>query len=110
VNGTILMRKGENPSLVLEGVKAKIEELNTSILPKGVQLVPYYDRAWLISNTLTTVFENLGEGAILVCFVLFLFLGAVRPAIVVAVVIPLALLATFIGLTIKGIPANLLSL
>src|SRR6185503_16103238 len=83
---------------------------NSSILPKGVELVPYYDRAWLISNTLTTVFENLGEGAILVCIVLFLFLGAVRPAIVVAVVIPLALLATFIGLTIKGIPANLLSL
>jgi heavy metal efflux system protein len=110
VNGTILMRKGENPSVVLEGVKAKIDELNKSILPKGVELVPYYDRAWLISNTLKTVFENLGEGALLVCLVLFIFLGAVRPAIVVAVVIPLALLATFIGLTIKGIPANLLSL
>jgi len=110
VNGTILMRKGENPSLVLAGVKAKMDELNNSILPKGVQLVPYYDRAWLIDNTLTTVFENLGEGALLVCLVLYLFLGAVRPAAVVAVVIPLALLATFIGLTIKGIPANLLSL
>ncbi|MEO5923175.1 MAG: CusA/CzcA family heavy metal efflux RND transporter [Bryobacteraceae bacterium] len=110
VNGTILMRKGENPSVVLEGVKAKIEELNKSVLPKGVELVPYYDRAWLISNTLKTVFENLGEGALLVCLVLFVFLGAVRPAIIVAVIIPLALLATFIGLTIKGIPANLLSL
>jgi cobalt-zinc-cadmium resistance protein CzcA len=52
VNGTILMRKGETPALVLEGVKAKIEELNQSILPKDVQLVPYYDRAWLIGNTL----------------------------------------------------------
>ena len=60
VNGTILMRKGENPSVVLEGVKAKIDELNKSILPKGVQLVPYYDRAWLIDNTLQTVFKNLG--------------------------------------------------
>ncbi|MEI9812186.1 MAG: efflux RND transporter permease subunit [Acidobacteriota bacterium] len=110
VNGTILMRKGENPSLVLEGVKAKIEELNKSILPKGVQLVPYYDRAWLIDNTLHTVFKNLGEGAALVCIVLYLFLGRIRPAAIVAVVIPLALLATFIGLTIKGIPANLLSL
>jgi cobalt-zinc-cadmium resistance protein CzcA len=110
VNGTVLMRKGENPSIVLEGVKAKIEELNSSILPKGVRVEPYYDRAWLIGNTLRTVFKNLGEGALLVCLVLFLFLGRVAPAAIVAVVIPLSLLATFIGLTIKGIPANLLSL
>src|SRR5262249_44567362 len=59
VNGTVLMRKGENPSVVLEDVKAKIAELNKSILPKGVEIVPYYDRADLISHTLTTVFENL---------------------------------------------------
>ncbi|MBI4890876.1 MAG: efflux RND transporter permease subunit [Acidobacteria bacterium] len=110
VNGTILMRKGENPSEVLEGVKAKIDQLNSSILPKGVQLVPYYDRAWLIGSTLRTVFKNLGEGALLVCLVLYLFLGRVKPAAVVAILIPLSLLATFIGLTIKGIPANLLSL
>ena len=110
VNGTILMRKGENPSVVLEGVKAKIAELNESILPKGVQLVPYYDRAWLIDSTLKTVFKNLGEGALLVCLVLYLFLGRIRPAAIVAALIPLSLLATFIGLTIKGIPANLLSL
>ncbi len=110
VNGTILMRKGENPSVVLQGVKEKLDELNLSILPKGIQLIPYYDRAWLISNTLKTVFENLGEGALLVCLVLVLFLGSFRSAAIVAVIIPLALLATFIGLSIKGIPANLLSL
>lgn len=110
VNGTILMRKGENPSVVLDGVKAKIAELNKSVLPKGVQLVPYYDRAWLIDNTLKTVFKNLAEGALLVSLVLYLFLGRLRPAAIVAVVIPLALLGTFIGLKIKGIPANLLSL
>ena len=110
VNGTILMRKGENPSVVLEGVKAKIAELNESILPKGVELVPYNDRAWLIDSTLKTVFKNLGEGALLVCLVLYLFLGRIRPAAIVATLIPLSLLATFIGLTIKGIPANLLSL
>ncbi|MBI1357888.1 MAG: CusA/CzcA family heavy metal efflux RND transporter [Acidobacteria bacterium] len=110
VNGTILMRKGENPSDVLEGVKAKIEELNTSILPKGVRLEPYYDRAWLIDNTLKTVFKNLAEGAFLVSLVLFLFLGRIRPAAIVAVIIPLSLLATFIGLKLIGIPANLLSL
>ena len=110
VNGTILMRKGENPSIVLEGVKAKIDELNRSVLPKGVQLVPYYDRAWLIDNTLKTVFKNLGEGALLVSLILFLFLSKFRPAAIVALIIPLSLLATFIGLRLKGIPANLLSL
>jgi len=110
VAGTILMRKGENPSVVLEGVKAKMAELNASILPKGVELLPYYDRAWLIDNTLKTVFRNLGEGALLVCLVLYLFLGRIRPAAIVATVIPLALLGTFLGLRLRGIPANLLSL
>ena len=110
VAGTIIMRKGENPSVVLDGVKQKLKELNESILPRGVEIVPYYDREWLIDTTLKTVFENLGEGALLVCLVLFLFLGDLRSAAIVAVVIPLALLATFIGLKIRGIPANLLSL
>src|SRR5713101_4637567 len=110
VNGTILMRKGENPSVVLGGVKDKMNELNRSILPKGVEVVPYYDRADLISKTLTTVFENLLEGAVLVSLVLYLFLGNVRAAVIVAVVIPLALLGTFLGLKMRGIPANLLSL
>ena len=98
--------KARTLRVVLEGVKAKIDELNESILPKGVQLVPYYDRAWLIDNTLHTVFKNLAEGALLVWLVLFLFLGRFRPAAIVAVIIPLALLATFIGLKIKGIPGE----
>ena len=110
VAGTILMRKGENPSVVLEGVKQKLQELNEKILPKGVEIIPYYDRSWLIDTTLKTVFENLGEGAILVCLVLYLFLGNFRCAAIVAIVIPLALLATFVGLKLRGIPANLLSL
>lgn len=110
VTGIILMRKGENPSVVLEGVKQQIEALNQSVLPKGVSIEPYYDRAWLITRTLKTVFTNLLEGALLVAVVLFIFLGNLRSALVVAVIIPLALLATFIGLSIKGIPANLLSL
>jgi cobalt-zinc-cadmium resistance protein CzcA len=110
VTGIVLMRRGENPSLVLDGVKERVKELNERILPKGVTLVPYYDRTWLIQTTLHTVFKNLLEGAALVTLVLFLFLGHFRPAAIVAVVIPLSLLATFIGLTIRGIPANLLSL
>jgi cobalt-zinc-cadmium resistance protein CzcA len=110
VNGIVLMRKGENPSLVLEHVKEQIELLNTKILPKGVAVVPYYDRTWLIETTLHTVFHNLAEGAMLVTLVLYLFLGNFRAAAIVALVIPLALLSTFLGLTWRGIPANLLSL
>src|SRR6266446_282411 len=110
VTGIILMRKGENPSLVLKGVKAKVEALNKSVLPKGMQIVPFYDRTWLIHTTLKTVFKNLLEGALLVTGVLYLFLGNVRAAGIVAIMIPLSLLATFIGLSWRGIPANLLSL
>jgi heavy metal efflux system protein len=110
VTGIVLMRKGENPSLVLDAVHEKVRELNERILPKNITLVPYYDRTWLIDTTLHTVFKNLAEGALLVLLVLTLFLGNFRAAAIVAVIIPLALLATFIGLTIKGIPANLLSL
>ena len=110
VNGIVVMRKGDNPSKVLAGVSAKIDELNTRGLPPGVRIVPYYDRSWLIGKTLHTVFANLTEGALLVMFVLFLFLQNLRAAAIVAVVIPLSLLATFLGLTFVGIPANLLSL
>src|SRR5262252_406446 len=110
VTGIVLMRKGENPSEVLKGVKSKIELLNRSILPRGVQIVSFYDRTWLINTTLHTVFKNLAEGAMLVTFVLLLFLGNLRAALIVAIMIPLSLLATFIGLTWRGIPANLLSL
>src|SRR5205823_5019043 len=68
------------------------------------------DRSTLIDTTLQTVFRNLLEGAILVMVVLFLFLGHFRSAAIVAVIIPLALLATFAGLSLRGLPANLLSL
>jgi cobalt-zinc-cadmium resistance protein CzcA len=110
VNGIVIMRKGENPSQVLEQLKAKISYVNAKVLPKGVDIVPYYDRSWLIERTLKTVFSNLVEGAMLVTLVLFVFLGNLRAALIVAAVIPLSLLATFMGLTIHGIPANLLSL
>ncbi|MGC2520008.1 MAG: CusA/CzcA family heavy metal efflux RND transporter [Burkholderiales bacterium] len=110
VTGIVLMRKGENPSQVLKMVKEKVEFLNSSVLPTGVKIVPFYDRTWLIDKTLKTVFTNLLEGAALVTLVLLLFLGNMRAAFIVALVIPLALLATFIGLTWVGIPANLLSL
>ena len=110
VTGIVIMRKGENPSVVLKGVKEKIAQLNARGLPKGVQIVPYYDRTWLMGKTLTTVFKNLVEGALLVSLVLYLFLSNVRASLAVVVVIPLALLSTFLGLKIMGVPANLLSL
>ena len=110
VTGIVLMRKGENPSEVLARVKEKVDLLNASVLPAGVKIAPFYDRTWLIDKTLRTVFTNLVEGAMLVTFVLLLFLGNLRAAAIVAVVIPLSLLATFLGLTLVGIPANLLSL
>ena len=110
VNGLVLMRKGENPSELLKGIKQTISELNDHGLPPGVQLRPYYDRSWLIDKTLHTVFGNLIEGALLVTFVLLLFLGNLRAALIVACIIPLAVLSTFIGLTFIHLPANLLSL
>ncbi|NDD13945.1 MAG: efflux RND transporter permease subunit, partial [Betaproteobacteria bacterium] len=110
VIGIVIMRKGENPSLVLKGVKDKIEELNERGLPRGVQIVPFYDRTWLMGKTLTTVFKNLVEGALLVSLVLYLFLSNLRASLAVVLVIPLSLLATFLGLKFMGVPANLLSL
>jgi len=110
VTGIVVMRKGENPSVVLKGVKDKIAQLNERVLPKGVQVVPFYDRTWLMAKTLSTVFKNLVEGALLVSLVLYIFLSNLRASLAVVVVIPLALLATFLGLKIMGVPANLLSL
>jgi len=110
VTGVVLMRRGENPSEVLKRVRERVDVLNATGLPAGVKIVPIYDRTWLIGKTLKTVFSNLLEGALLVSFVLWLFLGNVRAAAIVALTIPLALLATFLGLTWIGIPANLLSL
>jgi len=110
VTGIVVMRKGENASEVLKGVKARLESLNARGLPPGVSIVPYYDRTWLMEKTLSTVFRNLVEGALLVSLVLYLFLSNLRASLAVVLVIPLALLATFLGLKIMGVPANLLSL
>lgn len=110
VTGFVLMRKGENPSVVLAALKDKLAELKRDVLPANVEVLPFYDRSWLIDRTLKTVFTNLIEGALLVSMVLYLFLANFRAAAIVAMVIPLALLATFIGLQLVGIPANLLSL
>ena len=110
VTGIVVMRKGENASEVLKGVKAKVAALNERGLPAGVRIVPFYDRTWLMEKTLGTVFRNLVEGALLVSLVLYIFLSNLRASLAVVVVIPLSLLATFMGLKVLGVPANLLSL
>jgi len=110
VEGVVLMRRGQNPSVVLEGLREKIAHVNTRLLPKGVHIEPFYDRTDLVHTTLHTVFHNLIEGAALVCLVLFAFMLSVRASLIVATVIPLSLAASFIYLRLRGMSANLLSM
>src|ERR1700739_1718749 len=110
VSGIALLRKGANADEALAGLHAKVKELNERILPAGVKIVPFIDRSDLTHFTTHTVLHNLTEGIILVIVVLFLFLGNVRGAVIVALTIPFALLFSATCLKLKGIPANLLSL
>jgi len=110
VEGFVLMRRGENPSRVLDGVHAKIKELNDRILPKGMRIEPFYDRTLLVGNTLHTVHNNLLHGFILVVAVAWLFFRSITGSLIVAAVIPLALLGAFIGLYALKLPANLISM
>src|SRR5438445_224608 len=91
VQGIVLMRKGENPGAVLDGVKKKLDEIRP-LLPAGVEMRPYYSRDRLVSTTVATVMRNLVEGALLVTVLLSLFLYNMRAALIVALVIPLSLL------------------
>jgi cobalt-zinc-cadmium resistance protein CzcA len=109
-SGIVLLRKGANADETLAGIHAKVKELNEHILPPGVKVVPFIDRSDLVHYTTHTVLHNLTEGIILVVVVLFLFLGNVRGAFIVALTIPFSLLFASTCLKLKGIPANLLSL
>jgi heavy metal efflux system protein len=110
VSGIVLLRKSANADEALRGINAKVKELNDHILPRGVKVVPFIDRSDLLHYTTHTVLHNLTEGIILVVIILFLFLGNVRGAIIVALTIPFSLLFAATCLNLKGIPANLLSL
>ncbi|HTZ45998.1 MAG TPA: CusA/CzcA family heavy metal efflux RND transporter [Verrucomicrobiae bacterium] len=110
VSGIALLRKGANTDDALKALHTKVEELNDRILPSGVKLVPFIDRSELTHLTTETVLHNLTHGIILVVIVLFLFLGNVRGALIVALTIPFSLLFAATCLKLKGIPANLLSL
>ena len=110
VSGIVLLRKDAAADTALQGLHKKIQEMNDHILPKGVQIVPFIDRSDLVHFTTHTVLHNLTEGMILVAIVLFLFLGNIRGALIVAATIPFSLLFASICLDLKHIPANLLSL
>ena len=110
VSGIVLLLRGENPSVVLEGIHKKIDELNRKILPSDVKIVPYLDRTTLVKTTLATVTRTLLEGMGLVVLMLILFLGNLRGALLVALTIPISLLFAFVMMHLTHIPANLLSL
>jgi len=110
VEGIVLLRKGAESDSTLKAIEAKVQELNHHLLPPGVRIVPFLDRSDLVRYTTRTVLRNLTEGIILVVIVLVLFLGNARGAIIVALTIPFALLFASICLTLRQIPANLLSL
>jgi cobalt-zinc-cadmium resistance protein CzcA len=110
VSGIVLLRKGAPADSALKGIHAKVQEMNDHILPPGVKIVPFLDRSDLVHFTSHTVLHNLTEGMILVSIILFLFLGNIRGALIVAATIPFSLLFASICLDLRHIPANLLSL
>ncbi len=110
VSGIVLLLKGENPSKVMEGVHAAVDELNTKLLPSDVKVVKYIDRTNLIETTIHTVAHTLTEGMLLVFIVLLLFLLSPRAALIVALTVPLSLMIAFTFMNHLNIPANLLSL
>jgi heavy metal efflux system protein len=109
VTGLVMMLKGENSREVIERVKAKVEEIKHS-LPEGVQLKPFYDQTHLVEQTIKTVETNLMEGGFLVVAVLLLMLGNLRAALIVAVVIPISMMFSLMGMKAMGITANIMSL
>ncbi|UXC39032.1 CusA/CzcA family heavy metal efflux RND transporter [Cupriavidus gilardii] len=109
VLGTVFMLMGENSRAVAQAVGERVDAINRT-LPKGVSIVPVYDRTRLVDKAIATVKKNLLEGAVLVIVVLFVFLGNIRAAIITALVIPLSMLFTFTGMVGYRVSANLMSL
>ena len=110
VEGIVLLQKGDDSDPVLQDIHEEVNKLNNGILPKGVKIVPFLDRSDLVRYTVETVEHNLTAGVFLVSVILFLFLGNIRGAIIVALTIPFALMFAAICLDLSHIPANLLSL
>jgi cobalt-zinc-cadmium resistance protein CzcA len=110
VEAIVVMRKGENPTQVVQAIKKKIDKLNSSVLPQDTKIVPYYDREDLIHYATHTVLHNLIEGILLVTLLVSLFMFNWRTTLIVSIIIPLSLLFAFICLHLMGMSANLLSL
>lgn len=110
VEAIIVMRKGENPTEVVNALKKEINKLNNDILPADTKIVPYYDRSNLIGYATNTVLHNLVEGILLVTFLVSLFMFNWRTTLIVSIIIPMSLLFAFICLHLMGMSANLLSL
>ncbi|RED26855.1 cobalt-zinc-cadmium resistance protein CzcA [Flavobacterium cutihirudinis] len=109
VGGIVMMLKGENASNVIENVKTKVAEIE-KILPEGLKIEPFLDRTKMVDNAIGTVEHNLMEGALIVVLVLVLFLGNLRAGLIVASVIPLAMLFAIIMMNAFGVSGNLMSL
>lgn len=109
VGGIIVMRFGENAATVIEGVKAKLEELKPS-LPDGVEIVPVYDRSDLINRAVENLWEKLLEEFFVVALVCMIFLFHVRSSLVAIISLPVGILAAFVIMQAQGINANIMSL
>lgn len=109
VGGIVMMLKGANSSDVIAAVKERVEVINTE-LPEGITIVPYQDRTVLVNKAIDTVSTNLIEGALIVIFVLVLLLGNLRAGLIVASVIPLAMLFAIAMMRLFGVSGNLMSL
>ncbi len=109
VEGLVLGLKGANAREVVARVKVRLAELQP-MLPKGMSIKPFYDRSELVDRAVHTVVKALGEAVVLVVVLLLAFLGNVRAALVVAVMLPLAALGTFLLMGQFGLSANLMSL
>jgi cobalt-zinc-cadmium resistance protein CzcA len=105
----VMMLKGENSSDVIKNVKTKVAEIQKT-LPEGVEIEPFLDRTKMVNNAISTVQTNLLEGALIVLFVLILFLGNLRAGLLVASVIPLAMLFAISLMNYFGVIGNLMSL
>lgn len=110
VEGIVVMRKGENPSVVIAALKKKISDLNNTILPSDVKINTFYDREDLVNFATHTVLHNMFEGIVFVTLIVLLFMADWRTTLIVSLIIPLALLFAFICLYLKGMSANLLSM
>jgi heavy metal efflux system protein len=110
IEGTVLLLRGQNPSRVIDGVHAKVAELNARLKNDDVRIVPYIDRADLIDATVDKISHTIFQGIGLVLIVLILFLGSARAAVIIGITIPFAMVTAFILMNLTKIPANLLSL